>query len=93
MYATVRVYADSPDLADALAARADDVKELLKGIEGFQAYYLVKTDGGAVSVSVYDNESGASESNSTAAAWLRENMPDLPGATPQISAGEVVVTA
>jgi hypothetical protein len=46
-----------------------------------------------VSVSVYDNESGASESNSTAAAWLRENMPDLPGATPEISAGEVVVTA
>jgi hypothetical protein len=38
MYATVRVYAESPELADALALRADEVKQLLKGIEGFQAY-------------------------------------------------------
>jgi hypothetical protein len=93
MYATVRVYEASPDLADALAGRADDIKQLLRGIDGFEAYYLVKTDGGAVSVSVYDDKSGAEESNRVAAGWLRENMPDLPGTTPQISAGEVVVSS
>jgi hypothetical protein len=33
MYATVGVYDASPDLADALAARADDVKQLVSGID------------------------------------------------------------
>jgi len=93
MYATVRVYADSPDLADALAEREDEVKQLLSGIDGFEAYYLVKTDVGAVSVSVYDTKSGADESNTVAAGWLRENLPDLAGSTPQISEGQVVVSS
>ena len=93
MYATVRVYEASPDLADELAGRADEIKQLLSGIDGFEAYYLVRTDGGAVSVSVYDSKAGTDESNSVAAERLRENLPDVAGTTPQISAGEVVVSS
>jgi hypothetical protein len=28
-----------------------------------------------------------------AAGWIRENLPDIGSATPQVSAGEVVITA
>jgi heme-degrading monooxygenase HmoA len=91
MYATMRVYSGSPALADALVENQDEVKRIIQGIDGFKAYYLVKTADGAASVSVYENQSGAEESNQAAAAWLRENLPDLSVSAPQVSAGEVVI--
>ncbi len=93
MFATVRSYAGDRDLADALVDRADDVKRIVSDIAGFHAYYLIQTDGGTVSVTVYDNQAGAEESNRAAAEWLRENLPDLQTGAPQVSAGEVVITA
>jgi hypothetical protein len=44
-------------------------------------------------VSVYESESGAEESNRAAAAWIQENLPDLSVSAPQVSAGEVVISA
>jgi hypothetical protein len=94
MYATVRNYAGSEGLVDELKSKEGEVKSLIKGIAGFRAYYLIRTDkGDALSVSVYDDRSGAEESNRTAAEWIRGNLPDLSVSTPQVSAGEVVIQA
>ncbi len=93
MYATVRTYSGSAELADALVSHEADVKSLISGIDGFKAYYLLRTADGTVSISVYDNEAGASESTSAAANWIRENLPELAGSVPQVSAGEVVISA
>ena len=91
MHATIRAYSDNPRLADALAERQDDVKAVVEGIGGFRAYYLVKTADGALSVSVYDDETGAAESTRAAAEWIRENLPDIGGSAPQVFSGEVVI--
>jgi hypothetical protein len=94
MYATVRSYSASAGLVDALVQNEDDVKRIITDIDGFQAYYLIRTaDGEAVSVSVYDDQQGADASNQAAAGWLRENLPDLSVTPPQILAGEVVLDA
>ena len=93
MYATVRTYSAGPELADALVSNEADVKTLISGIDGFNAYYLVRTAEGAVSISVYDTEAGVNESTSAAANWIRENLPEIDGSAPQISAGEVVISA
>jgi hypothetical protein len=93
MYATVRTYSGGTELADALVRHESDVKTLLSGIDGFKAYYLVRTAGGTVAISVYDNEDGANESNTVAANFVREKLPDLGGSTPQVSSGEVVISA
>jgi heme-degrading monooxygenase HmoA len=93
MYATIRNYAGNSEIADALIENEDEVKRLISEIDGFKAYYLVRTADGAASVTVYDSESGAQESNRVAAAWLGENLPDLSGAAPQVSAGEVIISA
>jgi len=92
VHATVRIYAGANDLADALVEREDEVKQIISEIEGFKAYYLVRTSDGATSISVYDNEAGAEQSNRVAAAWVAENLPDLSIAAPQISAGEVAIS-
>jgi hypothetical protein len=61
-------------------------------VEGFRAYYVIRTDHGAVSISVYDDRSGAEESNRQAADWVRENLSDLSVGPPQITAGEVAIS-
>lgn len=92
MHATVRWYPDS-SLADALAARADEIRLVIGDVPGFQAYYLVKSDQGTLSVTVCDDEAGTAASNQVAADWLRTNLPDLAAGAPKIAAGQVVVTA
>ena len=94
MYATVRNYVGSEGLIDELVDNEAEVKRLIQGIAGFRAYYLIRTDkGDAVSVSVYDDRSGAEESNRQAAEWIRQNLPDLSISAPQVSAGEVAIQA
>ena len=92
MHATVRIYSGANELADALVERQDEVKQLISEIDGFKAYYLVRASDGATSISVYDTEAGAEQSNRVAAAWVAENLPNLKVAAPQISAGEVAIS-
>jgi hypothetical protein len=92
MYASIRRYTTGREFADALVENESEVRRLITGVEGFRAYYVVRTDDGAVSISVYDERSGAEESNRQAADWVRENLSDLSVDPPQISAGEVVIS-
>ena len=92
MYVTIRNYAGTSGLADELVKSEDEVKNLISGIQGFQAYYLLKTaDGDAVSVSVFDDQAGAEQSTQTAREWLLSNLPDLAVSPPQVFGGEVVI--
>ncbi len=77
----------------ALVRNEADVKSLVSGIDGFHADYLIRTADGAVPVSVSDDQAGANESNTAAASWVRENLPEIGGSAPQVSAGEVVISA
>jgi hypothetical protein len=91
MYASVRTYAGNRDLADTLAEHEDDIRQVVGGIDGFRAYYLLKAGDGTTSISVFEDQAGAEESNRAAAAWLAENLPDLDIAAPQVTAGEAVI--
>ena len=92
MHATVRTYAGNTDLVDALVANAGAVESLISQIDGFKAYYLVRTTDGAVSISIFESAAGTDASNSAAAAWIGENLPDLGVNPPQVSAGEVALS-
>ena len=91
MYASVRTYTGNRGLADALAEHEDEIRQVIGGINGFRAYYLVKGEDATTSISVFGDQAGAEESNRAAAAWLDENLPDLGVAPPQVTAGEVVI--
>ena len=91
MYATIRNYAGESGMADALVENESEVRGIITGIDGFRAYYLIKTADGCASISVFDDESGASESTRAAGEWVRENLPDHAGTPPQVTSGEVVI--
>jgi hypothetical protein len=91
MYAVIRAYPGNSELADALAEREEEVRQLIGGIAGFRAYYLLKLTEGTSTVSVFEDREGAEESSRVAAAWLAENLPDLNVAAPYITAGDVLI--
>src|SRR5262245_18351056 len=91
MYASIRAYSGNRDLADTLATRVDDIQQVIGGITWFKAHYLLKIAEGTTTISVFEDQAGAEESNRAAAAWLAENLPDLEVAAPYVTAGEVLI--
>ena len=92
-YAVVRRYRNSSTLADALAARQDEVHELMSSVPGFVTYYAVRDGDALVTVTVCENEQGTTESTRRAASWIRENLPDADIAPPEITSGDVFITS
>jgi hypothetical protein len=90
MYAVVRRYKGATALFDELARREQDVKEIIEGVPGFVAYYLVRSADGGASVTVCQDQAGTAESNKRAGDWIRQNVPNVAGGTPEITEGEVL---
>jgi len=90
MYTVIRNYSGAPTLADELKNRSKDIEALIGTVPGFIAYYLIKSKGGAVSVTVCDDERGCGESSKRAADYLRQQLPNLKIGTPEITEGELL---
>jgi heme-degrading monooxygenase HmoA len=91
MHVVIRHYAGSSRLIDELVDRSKDVEELIRGVDGFRAYYLIRTAGGGASVSVFENEAGTTESNKRAAAYIKENLDGVAAGPPEIIEGQTVI--
>jgi dihydrodipicolinate synthase/N-acetylneuraminate lyase len=93
MYASIRRYEGIDlDLVDEIIKRTKEgAVPIISGIEGFVAYYfLYGGDGVLATVSIFENQAQAEESNKTAASWVKENIaPLMPMNPPEITAGEV----
>jgi len=91
MHVVVRHYEGSSTLIDELVARRDDVESIIRGVDGFVAYYLIRTAGGGASISVFENEAGTTESTRQAVAYLAENLPGVAAGPPQVIEGQAVI--
>ncbi len=93
MHATFRYYSGASGLVDGLVRHADGVREALREIEGFRAYYLIRTGAAeAVSVTVYDSVDGTERSSQVAREWIARELPDLKVGAPSIASGEVAIS-
>ncbi len=90
-YAVVRHYKEAPGLIDELGRRAEDVESLIRGIEGFISYALVRTDSGGYSVSIYETREGVEESTRRAREYTQQNLGDMSVPPPEILGGETVI--
>ena len=88
MYATVRRYKNAEALADAMAAKSNEVKDLITGIPGFVHYYATREGDAVTSISIYNDEAGCDESTRRARVWVQANVTSMPSA-PEVSSGEV----
>jgi hypothetical protein len=91
MYATIRSYGGGSEFADALFEREHDIRDVISTIGGFRAYYLVRTAEGPTTISVFEDQAGADASSAAAADYVTNNLLDVSPASPQVTAGEVVL--
>jgi len=90
-YVVVRHYRDSTKLIDELEQRPGEVESLIRGVPGFIAYNLVRSDTGGFSVSVYADRAGAEESVCAAREYIQKTLADV-GGPPEVIHGEAVIS-
>jgi len=97
MYTSIRRYTTDPNNAAEIInlIQQGNINELIGGISGFIAYYIIDGGGGTVAtVSVFEDQAGADQSNAVAAEWVKEKvLPTYSLSAPDITAGEVVLSA
>ena len=93
MYASIRRYQVDPDSVDEVVRQAEEgFVPIVSGAPGFNAYYLVNAgDGVVASISLFEDQAGAEESNKLAADWVKDTLAALVTGPPEITAGEVAL--
>ena len=90
MFTVIRTYSGNRDLANELVKRSADVEKIIGAVQGFIAWYLIRTTDGTTTVTVCETSAGCDESTRRAGEWLRENLPNLKIGAPQVVEGELV---
>ena len=95
MHAVIRTYSGkgAKELFDVLEKSKADVEKLIRSVKGFVSCSLVRTAGGGLSVSIYQDKAGADESVRVARDWVSKNAGNTGAAAPTISEGTVILHA
>jgi hypothetical protein len=91
MYAAIRQYHTDPSSIDEVVRRVnEDFVPLISDMQGFVAYFALNAGQGEFgTVSVFEDQDSAEESNRMAEEWVQQNLSSLLP-RPQFAAGEVV---
>ena len=72
----------------------EDFVPLIRDMSGFVSYFILvpsEREEDIVSVSVFEDQQSAEESNRKAAEWVVQNLSELLLPTPEFASGQVVV--
>jgi hypothetical protein len=88
VHTVIRSYEGAGDSAEVGRRAVEEFGPMLRGRPGFQGYYVVDAgDGVLATISVFETEEAALDTIPAAAAWVRENIPELADIPPQVTAG------
>ena len=92
MFAAIRYYRTDPGSIESVVRRVEEgFVPLLRETPGFVSYFvLTPRQGEMVSVSVFEEQRGAEQSNAMAEDWVRQNVSELLP-SPEFADGQVVV--
>jgi hypothetical protein len=92
MYAAIRRYHTDPDSLGEVVRRVNEgFVPKISDMTGFVAYFALNAGQGEFgTVSVFEDQASAEESNRVAENWVNENLGELLPTPPDFAAGEVV---
>jgi heme-degrading monooxygenase HmoA len=90
MHISIRRYKTKPGDAGEAAKRArEGFAPIISKSKGFKAYYVVHLGHDSLSsISVFDTQAEADDSNKAAADWVKANLASLIVGAPEITSGE-----
>jgi hypothetical protein len=92
VHTTVRKYEGVVEPAETVKKIQEGFVPLIAGMPGFIEYQWVDLgDGGMLSISVFEDQAHALESNQLAAGWLAMNMPSLLPHPCRVETGRVLI--
>jgi len=66
---------------------------ILKSAPGFKSYSVIRVRGNdVVTISMFENQAQARDSNQLAAEWVRENVSSFVSGPPEIIQGEMAIS-
>jgi hypothetical protein len=93
MYAVVRRYTAARDLTNEVNEKRASLEQMMRGLPGFVAYYLVNQGDAVATITICQDRAGAEQSIQQAADWVKQNLPDSGLSAPEITQGDVLVSA
>jgi hypothetical protein len=93
MHTTIRYYEGVTDTGEVVRQIKEGFLDVVRGVRGFVNYSVIDAGGGTlITISTFEDQSGAEESSSRAAEWIQQqNLGSLIPNQPQVKAGEVAV--
>jgi heme-degrading monooxygenase HmoA len=95
MIAAIRYYqADPPSIDEVVRRVQEDLVPLIRDMRGFVSYFILlpsEREQDIVSVSIFEDQQSAEESNRKAAEWVVQNLSALRRPTPEFAGGRGVV--
>jgi quinol monooxygenase YgiN len=95
MFAAIRYYqADPPSIDEVVRRVQEEFVPLIRDTQGFVSYFILvpsEREEDIVSVSVFEDQQSAEESNRKAAEWVAQNLSELLRPNPEFASGQVVV--
>ena len=90
-YVVTRQYqlAPSHTIEELAAVVESGFLPILRSVPGFLEYFLVETEDGLTSISVFTDPAGAEESTRTAADWVQQNLTGFFTGPPTVTTGSV----
>jgi hypothetical protein len=91
-YVAVRIYESLPDTdpREFASLVANEFVPIVQALPGFEGYLFFVTDEGFVSISLFDSEGSALQSNDAGIAWAAENLSDYTPGDPQVINATIV---
>ena len=86
-HAVLRIYTDPPD---AMLEHYDEIPPVLRSVEGFRVWGLVRTDTGCLTLTVCETAEACTETVTLAANLLAQTLGDRKPAPPTVFEGEVI---
>jgi hypothetical protein len=76
-------------MEELVATVGSGLVPILRQVPGFREHFLVETDEGVLSISVFADQAGAEESTRQAADWVQQNLTDFFAGPPTVTTGSV----
>jgi hypothetical protein len=93
MHTVIRTYSGqgAKELFDLLEKSKSDVESLMRSVNGFVSYSMIRTGDGGITITACQDKAGTDDSVRKAKDWIAKNGSSIGASAPKVSEGPVIL--